>query len=100
MFSSKSDNRALSALITELGFFDRVRTGELMNRLSEDTRLMKSAGTVSISVALRSIVVAVFGLILMFQTSPLLTGLSLVSSPFLTSICSSDCSCNDWHPCP
>lgn len=93
-----------------MGFFDRVRTGELMNRLSEvslckrpapcisaagvhrnaqwpnreavevrhaididrsietclspqDTRLMKSAGTTSISVALRSFVVALLGLV-------------------------------------
>jgi ABC-type multidrug transport system fused ATPase/permease subunit len=75
----------------EMGFFDRVRTGELMNRLSEvhfvlraaancahdrlgpgasswlhtmqDTRLMKAAGTTSISVALRSLTVSCLGLV-------------------------------------
>ncbi|CAK0787881.1 hypothetical protein CVIRNUC_011103 [Coccomyxa viridis] len=67
----------------EVGFFDRVRTGELMNRLSEDTRLMKSAGTTSISIALRSTVVAIFGLILMFMTSPLLSALTLACLPLL-----------------
>mmetsp|Transcript_17526 Transcript_17526/g.52590 ORF Transcript_17526/g.52590 Transcript_17526/m.52590 type:complete len:687 (+) Transcript_17526:397-2457(+) len=67
----------------ELGFFDRVRTGELMNRLSEDTRLMKSAGTVSISVALRSLTVAALGLGLMFHTSVVLTGLTLAVLPLM-----------------
>ena len=45
--------------------------------LRQDTRLMKSAGTISISVALRSIVVALFGVVLMFMTSPLLSALTL-----------------------
>lgn len=38
---------------------------------------MKSAGTISISVALRSIVIALFGVVLMFMTSPLLSALTL-----------------------
>jgi len=42
---------------------------------------MKSAGTQSISMALRSIVVAVFGLIFMFITSPILTALTLAILP-------------------
>ena len=103
-------------IVQEVGFFDKVRTGELMNRLSEvsasqlhslatflsvhvscafallsmqlqsldllqDTRLMKSAGTISISIALRSIAVASFGLVLMFMTSPLLSALTLGGCP-------------------
>ena len=44
----------------------------------QDTRLMKSAGTSSISVALRSVVVAIFGLVLMLITSVLLTVLPMV----------------------
>ena len=42
---------------------------------------MKSAGTTSISIALRSIVVAAFGLVLMFMTSPLLSALTLACLP-------------------
>ena len=49
----------------------------------QDTRLMKSAGTSSISVALRSVVVAIFGLVLMFITSVLLTALTLAILPIL-----------------
>ena len=44
---------------------------------------MKSAGTTSISIALRSIVVASFGLVLMFMTSPLLSALTLACLPLL-----------------
>ena len=42
---------------------------------------MKSAGTQSISMALRSIVVAAFGLVFMFVTSPVLTALTLAILP-------------------
>lgn len=44
---------------------------------------MKTAGTISVSVALRSFVVALFGLVLMFQTSVRLSGLSLAILPLL-----------------
>ena len=44
---------------------------------------MKSAGTISISIALRATVVSIFGLVLMFVTSPLLTGLTLAILPVL-----------------
>ena len=49
----------------------------------QDTRLMKSAGTTSISIALRSTVVAIFALVLMFMTSPLLSALTLACLPLL-----------------
>ena len=42
---------------------------------------MKSAGTISISIALRSIVVSIFGVVLMFMTSPLLSALTLACLP-------------------
>ena len=49
----------------EVGFYDRVRTGELTNRLSEDTRLMKCVATTSISMALRAATVTTLGLVMM-----------------------------------
>lgn len=67
----------------EVGFYDSVRTGELMNRLSEDSRLMKSAGTVSISIFLRSLIVSLLGLGLMFATSWVLTLLTLAGAGLL-----------------
>ena len=42
---------------------------------------MKSAGTQSVSMALRSVVIAIFGLVFMFLTSPVLTGLTLAVLP-------------------
>lgn len=44
---------------------------------------MKSAGTVSISVALRSLTVAALGLALMFHTSVVLTVLTLAVLPLM-----------------
>lgn len=44
---------------------------------------MKTAGTISISVALRSVVVALLGLIFMFLTSVVLTFLTIAILPFL-----------------
>lgn len=65
----------------EIAFFDSHRTGELMNRLSEDTRLMKDAGTISISMALRSAAVAILGVVLMCLKSWKLTLLTLGALP-------------------
>ena len=50
---------------------------------------MKSAGTISISIALRSVAVASFGLVLMFMTSPLLSALTLGKRSSWTMSCSS-----------
>ena len=44
---------------------------------------MKTAGTISISIVIRSTVVAVLGLVLMFLTSPELTGLTIAILPVL-----------------
>lgn len=49
----------------------------------QDTRLIKTAGTISISVALRSTVVAILGLVYMFLTSVLLTLLTIAILPIL-----------------
>jgi ABC-type multidrug transport system fused ATPase/permease subunit len=56
-------------VIQEVAFFDTAPVGELSNRLSEDTRAIKEAATTSISMALRSLVTCLLGLILMFLTS-------------------------------
>jgi ABC-type multidrug transport system fused ATPase/permease subunit len=49
----------------QMGFFDRVRTGELLNRLAEDTRLLKTVATTSIAQALRAVAVCTLGLVMM-----------------------------------
>ena len=53
----------------EIAFFDVTRTGELLNRLSEDTQVIKNAATTNLSETLRSLATAVIGLAFMFHTS-------------------------------
>lgn len=55
----------LPAWPLKVGWFDRCRTGELTNRLSEDTRLLKSVATTSIAQALRAAAVCTLGLVMM-----------------------------------
>jgi ABC-type multidrug transport system fused ATPase/permease subunit len=61
----------------DIAFFDTHRTGELMNRLSEDIRLMKDAATNSVSMALRSVASLILGTAAMFYTSWQLSTLTL-----------------------
>lgn len=77
-----------SALFSHLlrldaGFYDNVRAGELVSRMSSDTTLIKSAFGASASIALRNFVLLVGALALMIYTSPHLSGLVLVTIPFI-----------------
>ena len=76
--------------VSEIG--TRKADGERCLSVLQDTRLMKSAGTQSISMALRAIVVATFGLIFMFLTSPVLTGLTIAILP-VTLLAFRTCAC-------
>jgi ABC-type multidrug transport system fused ATPase/permease subunit len=68
----------------EIAFFDVTRTGELLNRLSEDTQVIKNASTTNLSEALRSLATAVIGLGFMLQTSWRLTCLALLIVPAIS----------------
>jgi ATP-binding cassette subfamily B protein len=56
-------------------FFEVTRTGEVLSRLTADTTLVQTVVGSSVSVALRNLVSLTGGFILMFVTSPKLTGL-------------------------
>lgn len=45
----------------EMGFFDKTRTGELVNRLSADTTLVGQSVSINISDGLRSVAQAIGG---------------------------------------
>src|SRR5262249_41737266 len=62
-------------------FFDRALTGELISRLAADTTQIKSAVGVSISTALRNVVLFVGSAIMMVGTRPRLTGFGLLVIP-------------------
>lgn len=50
-----------SVMRQEMGFFDKTRTGELVNRLSADTTLVGQSVSVNVSDGLRSVAQAIGG---------------------------------------
>ncbi|XP_057377426.1 ATP-binding cassette sub-family B member 10, mitochondrial-like [Daphnia carinata] len=64
----------------EVAFFDKNKTGELINRLSADTSLVSQCVTSNISDGIRSSALVVSGVAMMFYMSPqlALVGLSIV----------------------
>ena len=65
----------------EIGFFDRRKTGELLNRLSSDSTVLQNTVSSNISMLLRNAVMTVGGFGLLIFTSPVLTLLMLVVVP-------------------
>ena len=61
----------------ETAFFDKTKTGELINRLSADTQLVSQAVTTQISDGLRSTLMTSAGIGMMFFMSPQLALVSL-----------------------
>lgn len=68
----------------EMAFFDKQKTGELVNRLSSDTEVMSNAVTQNISDGLRALTQSVAGVGLMFYISPQLALVGLSTVPPLT----------------
>ncbi|MEM9193889.1 MAG: ABC transporter transmembrane domain-containing protein [Myxococcota bacterium] len=68
-------------LAQEIGFFDKERTGDLMNRLASDTTVLQNTVSSNISMALRNAVTAVGGIALLFYTSWPLTLVMLAVVP-------------------
>ena len=62
-------------------FFERVMTGEIISRMTTDTTLILSVIGSSVSLALRQMLVAVGGLVMLLLTSAKLTGLMLLIVP-------------------
>jgi len=62
-------------------YFHRVRTGELLSRLSDDvTRLQSTVGE-DLSIFLRNALTLIGGVVVLFWTNPMLTALMLVVVP-------------------
>ena len=62
-------------------FFERAHSGELMSRLTADTTQMKAVAGSSLSQSLRSLIMLVGALVMMFVTSPRLSLLVLLAIP-------------------
>uniref|UniRef100_A0A8C4E7W0 ATP-binding cassette, sub-family B (MDR/TAP), member 10 n=1 Tax=Dicentrarchus labrax TaxID=13489 RepID=A0A8C4E7W0_DICLA len=70
-----------SILRQEVGFFDRSRTGELINRLSADTAVVGRSITDNLSDGLRAVAQAAAGVSMMFYISPSLASFVLLIVP-------------------
>jgi ATP-binding cassette subfamily B protein len=64
-------------------FFEVTRTGEVLSRLTTDTTLVQSIAGVGISIALRSSLNLVGGLVMLAATSPKLMGMIVLSVPLV-----------------
>ncbi|KAK3553418.1 hypothetical protein QTP70_003482 [Hemibagrus guttatus] len=75
-----------SILRQEVGFFDKTRTGELINRLSSDTARVGSVLTDNMSDGLRALAQAGAGVSMMFYVSPSLATFVLMIVPPLAGL--------------
>ncbi len=64
-------------------FFEVTRTGEVLSRLTADTTLVQSVVGAGISIALRSFIMLMGGMVMLFVTSTRLAGLILVLVPLV-----------------
>jgi ATP-binding cassette subfamily B protein len=73
------------AHLTRLGpaFFEKTHSGEVMSRLTADTTQIKAVAGHTISQALRNLIMLVGAFIMMFVTSPHLSGLTLIAIPVI-----------------
>ncbi|MEL6318071.1 MAG: ABC transporter transmembrane domain-containing protein, partial [Pseudomonadota bacterium] len=64
-------------------FYDEIRVGETLSRLTTDTTVIQSAVGSSASIALRNMLVLIGGVLMLFLTSPFLTALTLLIVPLV-----------------
>ncbi|XP_076648336.1 ATP-binding cassette sub-family B member 10, mitochondrial [Halictus rubicundus] len=70
----------------ETAMFDKRSTGELVGRLSGDTQLVSYALTTNISNGLRSAIMTISGMSMMFYVSPTLAGVGLSIVPPIAGV--------------
>jgi ATP-binding cassette subfamily B protein len=64
-------------------FFEKTHSGEVMSRLTADTTQIKAVAGHTISQALRNLIMLVGAFVMMFITSPNLSGLTLIAIPVI-----------------
>ncbi len=70
-------------LTLDPGWYVKVRTGEVLSRLTTDIALIETLLTTSVSYALRNLLTLVGAIVLLFFVSPKLTGLVVLIVPVL-----------------
>lgn len=69
----------------DAGFFESVRTGEVVSRLTTDTTLLQSVVGATLPIAVRNLLLITGGVVMLFITSPKLTLLVLLGVPFVVA---------------
>lgn len=75
-----------SLIYQDIGFYDKVRVGELTNRIAEDVRMIKGVATTSLSMALTSMTITITGIAMMFLTSWKLSILTSIIIPIVSGL--------------
>jgi len=70
-------------LALDTAYFAKMRTGEVLSRLTTDIALVETLLTTSVSFALRNLLTLVGGIAMLFFVSPKLTGLVVLIAPVL-----------------
>jgi ATP-binding cassette subfamily B protein len=70
-------------LTLDPAFYVKMRTGEVLSRLTTDIALIETLMTTSVSYALRNVLTLIGGIVLLMVVSPKLTGLVLLIVPVL-----------------
>lgn len=70
-------------LTLDPSFYARMRTGEVLSRLTTDIALVETLLTTSVSYALRNLLTLIGGTVMLFFVSPKLTGLVMLVVPLL-----------------
>ena len=71
------------AISLDPSYFETIRSGETLSRLTTDTTLVQAIAGVNLSIVLRSAVTLVGGLALLIYTSPALTGMIVLLIPLV-----------------
>jgi ATP-binding cassette subfamily B protein len=69
----------------DTAFFETTRTGDLLSRITTDTTLLQSVVGSSVSLALRNVILFIGGSVLLFHTSPRLTGYLSIIVPLVVA---------------
>lgn len=70
-----------SIILQEIGFFDNHKVGELSSRLSADVEVLKHTLSMSIAIAVRSLLIFLGGVVMLFTLSPKLSIIILIVIP-------------------
>ncbi|XP_063397475.1 ABC-type oligopeptide transporter ABCB9-like [Mytilus trossulus] len=80
-------NRLFGSVIEqEIGFFDKVKTGDITSRLTSDTTVMTDTVTLNMNIFTRNLILSVGIIVFMFKLSWRLSLLTLIAFPIVLGV--------------